>query len=70
MNVFRFLLLCLILWIAYRALLGPGGRAQTRQAPPGKDEFEPMERCARCGVHMPRSVLDGGLCSGCRRTVV
>ncbi len=50
----RFILLLFVigaLWLLLRQLAAP---RPPRVAPP-RDDAEPMKRCARCGLHVPRS---------------
>ena len=63
--IFRLLLLAALAWIAWR-LLQHFTRAQTLQPPPQQDHFEPMERCQKCGTHLPaRALSSDGRCGRC-----
>jgi uncharacterized protein len=68
MNVFRILLILAAIWIVWRLLRGLRihiSRAQSPPQPPGEN-FEPMARCAQCGVHLPASALSpDGRCGKC-----
>lgn len=67
MNLFKLLLLGAALWIVWRILRGlriQVSRIEPRPQPP--ESFEPMARCARCGVHLPAAALSAqGLCGKC-----
>jgi peptidoglycan/LPS O-acetylase OafA/YrhL len=65
MRLLQILLLLALAWVVWRLirnrLAPPAERDQTR--PP---EFEPMARCAACGVHVPKIQLDtSGRCPRC-----
>lgn len=67
MNLFKLLLLGAALWIVWRILRGLRIQVSRIEAPQQKpDQFEPMTRCARCGVHLPAAALSSqGLCGKC-----
>ena len=57
--------LAAIVWRLVRNALAPRPPAGAGSGEP--PQFEPMERCARCGTHVPRDQLDrDGLCPRCR----
>lgn len=70
LAMFRLILILaavLIVWklaqVAMRQLQG----RQAREQLPENDEFEPMQPCSTCGVHLPRSQADeSGRCAQCR----
>lgn len=65
---FRLILLIAAAWIVWRLLRGLRVHVSRVDSPPQtpKDSFEPMARCARCGVHLPASSLSpAGLCGRC-----
>jgi len=67
MNLFRLLLLIAAIWILWRLLRGLRIHISRIEPPRMPSEtFEPMAKCARCGVHQPASALSAnGLCGKC-----
>jgi hypothetical protein len=69
MNFFRLLLLAAVVYLITRLLRS---RLRPPSPPSGSGEkpsvpYEPMARCARCGVHMPQTSLSpAGLCQHCQ----
>lgn len=65
-RLLQLLLLIALVWIVWRVLrkaLAPPPAAGPGETP----RFEPTERCAGCGTHVPRSELGAaGLCPRCR----
>jgi len=67
MNLFRLLLLALAVYFVWR-LINVSRRSPA--APPtgstDSADFEPMQRCAQCGTHLPASSLSrAGICGRC-----
>jgi uncharacterized protein len=68
MTVFRILLILAAIWIVWRLLRGLRIQIERAQPPaqPPAENFEPMARCARCGVHLPANALSAnGRCGKC-----
>ncbi len=67
----RILLLLALGWFAWRLYRTLRPRLDQRPPDPGSTPdtattYEPMARCARCGVHAPASALSkSGLCGRC-----
>lgn len=65
MNLFRLLVLAGLAWLVYRLLQRWRIEITPRQ-PPAPEQFEPMARCTRCGIHLPaRTLSSGGRCGAC-----
>jgi len=77
MGISRLLLLGLIAWFVYRTLKSWRIEVTRRDEIPGQpnarpgaqsDRFEPMARCAECGVHLPQTTLSAARrCGACER---
>ena len=72
MNLFRLLLIAGAIWLVWRLLRGVQVHISRIERPappvPGRPDgdYEPMAKCARCGVHLPASALSpAGLCGKC-----
>jgi hypothetical protein len=63
--ILRLLLLAGLIWLAWQ--LWQQWRRHTAVPPPRPQErFEPMSRCAQCGVYMPTAALSkSGRCGKC-----
>ena len=56
--LFRLLLIAAAVWIVWRLLRGLRIQINRHQdAQPPAENYEPMAKCARCGVHLPASAL-------------
>ena len=63
--IVRLLLLVALGWIAWR-LYQQFQRGQALRQPPPQDQFEPMQRCAKCGTYLPAKALSSdGRCGRC-----
>jgi hypothetical protein len=67
MNPVRLLLLAGLVWLVWKVL--KSWRVEViRREPPAPERFEPMARCARCGLHLPAQSLSvDGRCGACSR---
>lgn len=78
MNVLRLIFIAAVIWVTwrlYRVLRNKQIGQRRDSAPPESDSrpgpdnpksYEPMTRCARCGVHAPADALSkAGLCGRC-----
>jgi len=71
MNLFRILILGLLVWFVLRVLKSWRVEISPREQPPaqrggGQDRYEPMAQCSQCGVHLPRRALaQSGRCGSC-----
>jgi hypothetical protein len=64
-DMFRLLLLAAALWILWRIFKGFRIHIERLQTPP-TETFEPMGRCAKCGIHTPAETLNkSGVCGRC-----
>lgn len=65
MNLFKLLLIGAAIWIVLRILKGFRVHVERVQPPP-PENFEPMARCAKCGIHTPAAALNkSGICGRC-----
>ncbi len=75
MNLFRLLVLGLLVWFVMRVLKSWRVEISPRDLPqrrPGggksQDIYEPMAQCSQCGVHLPqRALAQSGRCGACER---
>ena len=75
MNLFRILILGLLVWFVLRVLKSWRVEISPRNPPQNRgggradqDRYEPMAQCSQCGVHLPqRALTQSGRCSACER---
>jgi|GEM_PF-1691277 len=75
MNLFRILILGMLVWFVLRVLKSWRVEISPRDQPPPRrrenadqDRFEPMAQCKTCGVHLPQRALAlSGRCGACER---
>jgi hypothetical protein len=67
MNIFRLLVLAGIVWLVYKIL--QSWRIDiSRRDSQTPDRFEPMTRCAGCGLYLPsQSLSSSGRCGACEK---
>jgi hypothetical protein len=64
--LFKLLLLGVAAFVIWRLLKSLSAATHLRP-PPSSEQFEPMAKCARCGVYLPaRSLSSDGRCGACR----
>ncbi|MDB5986975.1 MAG: hypothetical protein JWR16_2028 [Nevskia sp.] len=76
MNLFRILILGLLVWFVLRVLKSWRVEISPRDLPQSQgrkradqDRYEPMAQCSQCGVHLPqRALATSGRCGACERS--
>ncbi|HZP12739.1 MAG TPA: hypothetical protein VFB36_09990 [Nevskiaceae bacterium] len=68
MGLLRLLALLAIGWFIWRWLLRAALSARpSPPAPPGKDDYLPLTKCAICGAHIPQPQNNAApICERCR----
>ena len=62
----KLLIIGVVVWLLLRGLRGVFGGEARAPKPAAPEHYEPMARCARCGVYLPASALSkSGLCGNC-----
>lgn len=68
--IFRLLVMAGLIWLVYRVLKSWRVEISRREMPHERAErFEPMARCAGCGLYLPsQSLSTTGRCGACEKT--
>ncbi|GAC1633777.1 MAG: hypothetical protein NVS9B10_29360 [Nevskia sp.] len=68
MGLFRLLVLIGLGWLVYRLLQKWRIEISPRDPRPPAERFEPMARCAGCGLYLPaQSLSPGQRCGACEK---
>ncbi len=66
MSLFRILILAGLVWLVYKVV--KSWRLEVTRRDPPQQRFEPMSRCAACGLFLPsQSLSTTGRCGACEK---